>query len=64
MHVIPRVGLSIVVLAITASASAGGSTCIGDLDNNGMVNGADLGLLLSAWGTPAFDPSGDGNVDG
>lgn len=64
MPVIRRAGLSLLVLAITASASAGGSTCIGDLDNNGIVNGADLGLLLSAWGTPAFDPSGDGNVDG
>lgn len=64
VHVNPCAGLPIVLLAITASASAGGSTCIGDFDNNGIVNGADLGLLLSAWGTPAFDPSGDGNVDG
>lgn len=38
-----------------------------DLDGNGIVDGADLGLLLSAWGEcpgcPA-DLTGDGMVDG
>jgi len=37
-----------------------------DLDGNGSVNGADLGLLLGAWGTAdcAADLNGDGVVDG
>ena len=38
----------------------------GDLDGNGSVDGADLGLLLSAWGVsggPA-DLDGNGVVDG
>lgn len=26
------------------------STCIGDIDGTGVIDGADLGLLLSAWG--------------
>lgn len=37
-----------------------------DIDGNGVVNGADLGALLNAWGTsnPAADLNGDGTVDG
>jgi hypothetical protein len=39
----------------------------GDLDGNGVVDGADLGMLLGAWGTnpgSAADLDGDGAVDG
>lgn len=37
----------------------------GDLDNNGVVNGADLGLLLGGWGQPGVsDIDGSGNTDG
>ena len=38
----------------------------GDLDNNGIVNGADIGLLLTVWGTnnPLGDLNGDGWVSG
>jgi hypothetical protein len=36
-----------------------------DLDGDGLVNGADLGLLLSNWGTSDFgDLNGDGIVGG
>jgi hypothetical protein len=37
-----------------------------DLTDDGLVDGADLGLLLSAWNTsdPDADFSGDGIVDG
>lgn len=37
-----------------------------DLNGDGVVDGADLGLLLAAWDTsdPAADLNGDGNVDG
>ncbi len=37
-----------------------------DLNGDGMVNGADLGILLSAWGTndAAADLNGDGAVNG
>jgi len=37
--------------------------CVGDIDGNGAVDGADLGLLLSNWGQPSGGP-GDVNLDG
>lgn len=44
----------------------GGSTCVGDLDADGVVDGADLGVLLAAWdtGSPLADLTGDRLVDG
>jgi hypothetical protein len=38
----------------------------GDFDLDGQVGGADLGLLLSAWGTnlPIADLNGDGTIGG
>jgi hypothetical protein len=40
--------------------------CVGDTNNDQLVNGADLGILLVAWGqeNPAADFNGDGTVDG
>lgn len=42
--------------------------CTGDLNGDGEVDGSDMGLLLSAWGscrTPCdADLDGDGDVDG
>ena len=38
--------------------------CPADLDNNGVVGGSDLTILLSAWGTPAADLNGDGTTGG
>ena len=38
--------------------------CPEDLNGDGMVNGADIGLLVAAWGTPDGDVNGDGNTDG
>lgn len=43
------------------------ASCLGDLNDDGAVTGADLGLLLGAWGTcPGGTPGciGDLNVDG
>jgi hypothetical protein len=37
---------------------------IGDLDGNGIVNGADMGILLGAWGTLTYDLNGDGGPVG
>jgi len=57
----------------TANGAAGtisvivGGARFGDLNGDGMVNGADLGLLLGAWGTCAgcaADLNGDGVVSG
>ena len=40
--------------------------CPEDIDGNGTIDGADLGLLLGAWGTPDADAdiNGDGTVNG
>jgi hypothetical protein len=40
--------------------------CVGDLTIDSAVDGADLGILLGAWGTndPDADLTGDGVVDG
>lgn len=35
-----------------------------DLNGDGAVNGADLGILLAAWGTNGGDLDGDGDTDG
>ena len=43
-----------------------GDGIIGDLNNDGIVDGADLAILLGAWGSndPIADLSGDGEVGG
>jgi formylglycine-generating enzyme required for sulfatase activity len=56
---------ALAVLALTAPAAA--QSCAGDLDGNGVINGADLGSLLNAWGscsTCAADLNDDGAVNG
>ena len=47
-------------------AAAAASVCPADLDHSGVVDGADLGLALLAWGTPNADADldGDGVVGG
>ena len=48
------------------SQLACGNEVPGDLDGDGVVGGADLGLLLAAWGSADTDADLDGNgtVDG
>ncbi len=42
-----------------------GSACPADLDGSGVVDGADLSVLLTAWGTAGpGDLDGSGTVDG
>jgi len=50
-------------LQFTPNAPA---TCPADLDGNGRIDGADLGILLSAWGSTGHpaDLDGDGSVNG
>ncbi len=38
--------------------------CLGDFNNDGIRNGADLATLLSAWGTAGGDLNGDGLTNG
>jgi hydroxyacylglutathione hydrolase len=47
--------------------SGAAATCFdGDLDRNGVVDGADLGIMLTEWDQPnsIADLNGDGTVDG
>jgi hypothetical protein len=39
------------------------SFCIGDLDGDGVVGGADLASLLGSWGSAGADLDGNGIVD-
>jgi hypothetical protein len=41
-----------------------GSNCPADYNTDGFVDGGDLGVLLSAWGTVDGDLNGDGDTDG
>jgi formylglycine-generating enzyme required for sulfatase activity len=54
-----------IVLGLGAAAPAA-AQCPGDLNGSGVVDGADLGALLTAWGTQggSADITGDGIVDG
>lgn len=38
--------------------------CEGDIDCNGVINGADLTILLGSWGLAVNDLTGDGVVSG
>ena len=61
------VPLSVVVLAslfLVAASDARASSCSGDLDFSGAVDGADLTLLINSWGTAECDITGDQVVDG
>ena len=58
-----QVAVAAVVLCLSARVRA---QCPGDLNGSGVVDGADLGALLTAWGTQggSADVTGDGIVDG
>lgn len=38
--------------------------CVGDFNLDGLVEGADLAILLGGWGGPAGDLNGDGTTEG
>ena len=51
---------------IEPEGKTGGCTCPGDFNGDGVVDGADIGLLLATWGTadPQADLDGSGLIDG
>jgi len=60
-NLIATVGL----LALLPCSPAPAAGCVGDLDGDGVVGGADLTILLSSWGLRgAADLDGSGTVDG
>jgi hypothetical protein len=46
------------------SGSATVCDCLADSTLDGVVNGADLGVVLSAWGAVSDNGAGDINHDG
>ena len=38
--------------------------CLGDVDGDALVNGADIGAVLAAWGVASRNASTDTNRDG
>ena len=49
----------------SAAFATGNCPCEGDLNNDGATNGADLAILLGAWGSSGNgDFDGSGSVDG
>jgi len=48
----------------TEFAPAEPSPCFADLNDDLVVDGADLGILLGAWGEALGDLNGDGTTDG
>jgi hypothetical protein len=51
---------------LAISCDGGKEPCTGDINGDGIVDGADLGLLLTAFGTdnPDADFNNDGTVNG
>ena len=52
---------------LNGSAGGGNSSCPGDFNDDGVVNGADFGAILAAWGPCPGCPedlNGDGSVGG
>jgi len=54
----------VVQLNGTNAINCNAPACVGDYNNDGVRNGADLTTLLSGWGTPAADITGDGTTNG
>lgn len=63
----PLLALLLAAAALTVRPAA--AKCVGDITGNGLVNSADLAVVLAGWGSdgtvePGSDISGDGIVDG
>jgi hypothetical protein len=50
--------------AVMVTGAARAAACPADRNADGVVDGADLGLLLGEWGAPDADLTGDGVTDG
>jgi len=57
-------GFGLCVAAVAAFASPCSAQCVADLNGDRLVDGADLGILLNAWGPcPNGDPGCPGDLD-
>jgi len=51
-------------LPLTISIEPASEPCVGDLNDDGIVDGADLAAILGSWNTATGDLNGDGITDG
>jgi hypothetical protein len=61
VEIVAEIDLSNTTLSGILESTGG---CPEDMNGDGTVNGADLGLLLAAWGTDGGDFNGDGTTNG
>lgn len=59
-----RVGSTVATTGTGTLTMSCAITCIADRNGDNFVDGADLGMLLGAWGTAAQDLNGDAFTDG
>ena len=59
---LPGAQSTTLALAVSVTLGAGGNPA--DINNDGIVNGADLAALLASWGSSRNDLDGDGIVGG
>jgi hypothetical protein len=59
----PAVELNAALAWVESNLVGDAPACPADLDGDGDVGAADLGILLSGWGTPTGDIDGDGLAD-
>ena len=46
----PKLQTTIALLALAFALPASAQSCRSDLNGDGLVNGADLGIMLANWG--------------
>jgi hypothetical protein len=59
----PATELNAALAWVESNLVGDAAACPADLDGDGNVDSADLGILISGWGTPAGDIDGDGVAD-
>ena len=64
-----RIGRALKPYGVVGPATPPPPACPADLNQDGVVNGADLGIMLGAWGPCPSSPcpadlNNDGSVDG
>lgn len=59
-----EISISHVIAVLSGCACPQCGVCMGDLNQDQIVDGGDLGILLAAWGTPEGNLNEDGTTDG
>lgn len=61
---IVEAGIDDVRMNLSSTGFACGGTCVGDVNNDGVVDQTDINMMIAAWGNPTpIDLNSDGNFD-